>query len=49
LTICGRANAGGEKGGLWGIPPNGSFLVFKTSKINHYGISRGTTSVKKKL
>jgi hypothetical protein len=40
LTICGRANAGGRKGGLGGIPPNGSFLVFKTSKINHYGISR---------
>jgi hypothetical protein len=27
---------------LGGIPPNGSFLVLKTSKINHYGISRRT-------
>jgi hypothetical protein len=25
---------------LGGTPPNGSFLVFKTSKINGYGISR---------
>jgi hypothetical protein len=49
LTICGRANAGGKKGGLGGIPPNGSFLVFKTSKINQHGISRRTTSVQKKL
>ena len=49
LTICGRANAGGEKGGLGGIPPNVSFLVLKSSKINHYGISRRTTSVQKKL
>jgi hypothetical protein len=37
------------KGGLGGIPPNGSFLVFKTSKINQHGISRRTTSVQKKL
>jgi hypothetical protein len=49
LTICGRANAGGKKGGLGGIPPNGPFLVFKTSKINQHGISRRTTSVQKKL
>jgi hypothetical protein len=32
-----------------GIPPNDSFLVLKSSKINHYGISRRTTSVQKKL
>jgi hypothetical protein len=44
-----RANAGGKKGGLGGIPPNGSFLVFKTSKINYFGISRRTTSVQKKV
>jgi len=35
---------------VWGeFPPNGSFLVFKTSKINQHGISRRTTSVQKKL
>jgi len=27
LTICGRANAGGIKGGLGGIPPKGSFSL----------------------
>jgi len=37
LTIDGLANAGGRKGGLGGIPPNGSLLVFKTSKTNKYG------------
>jgi hypothetical protein len=37
------------KRGVWGkIPPNGSFLVLKSSKINKYGISRRTTSVQKK-
>jgi hypothetical protein len=40
LTICGRANAVGKKDPLGGIPPIGSFLVLKASKINHYGISR---------
>jgi hypothetical protein len=38
-----------KRGGLGGIPPNGSFLVLKASKINHYGISRRTTSVQKKV
>ena len=40
---------GGEKGGLEGIPPIGSLLVLKISKINHYGVCRRTTSVQKKL
>jgi hypothetical protein len=40
LTICGRANADGKKGGGGGNSPNGSFLVLKAPKINHYGISR---------
>ena len=40
LTICGLADAGGRKGGLGGIPPNGCLLVLKTLKINKYGISR---------
>jgi hypothetical protein len=35
VSKCGR-----QKDPLEGIPPNGSFLVFKTSKINHHGISR---------
>jgi hypothetical protein len=34
---------------LGGVPPNGSLLVLKSSKINKYGISRRTTSVQKKL
>jgi hypothetical protein len=40
LTICGRANAGGKKGGLGRTPPNGSFLVFKTWKIKQHVVSR---------
>jgi hypothetical protein len=27
LTICGRAKAGGRKGGVGGTPPNGSFSI----------------------
>jgi hypothetical protein len=37
LSICWWANAGGKKDPLGGIPPNGSFLVFITIKINHHG------------
>jgi hypothetical protein len=40
LSICGRANAVGKKDPLGGIPPIGSFLIFKTSKINQHGVSR---------
>ena len=31
------------------FPPMGSFLVFKSTKINKFGISRRTNSVQKKL
>jgi len=44
LTIYGWANAGGRKGGLGGIPPNGS-LTTRPKKYGEYSIFKARYAV----